>query len=58
VSIWDGGRPDQPEEEREAEWGGDAPGAWRGVVHFEEWPEHAYAKAEYGLFQRDLREGR
>jgi hypothetical protein len=49
VSIWDGGWPEQPEEERE----GEEP--WRGDLHPDEsdddWPEYL-AGPEYWLYKK------
>jgi hypothetical protein len=52
VSIWDGGRADQPEAELEATWHSQ-PDEWRGNVHLEDWPEHL-AGPEYWLAKREL----
>ncbi len=54
MSIWDGGRPDQPEAELEATWRSE-PDGWRGDCHYEDWPENL-AGLEYWLAKRELEE--
>lgn len=56
MSVWDGGWPDQPEEEREwedeeIEDDDPPPESWRGDQHLEDWPEDL-AGPEYWFFRR------
>ena len=53
VSVWDGGYPDQPEDEREQDYVSADPDGWRGNEHPEGWPEDDYLGGEYGLYKRD-----